>query len=115
MINLPRGPSISRVFEGSILVSTLFRRTGGSRSRRLTSAGSDRGSEPTRDAHLDELEKDSDEEDMAGTRKSGNEIIGLCNPLKRNALLLVAAISGLSYIPITTGSSREVKSNAKSR
>jgi len=41
------------------------------------------------------LEKGCDEEDMAGTRKSGNEIIGLCKPFKTPALLLEAAILGL--------------------
>lgn len=91
---IPRGPSISRVFGASSLVSIFFRFTGGSRSRRLTSAGSDRGSEPTRDAHREELENGCDvAEDMAGTRKSGNEMTDLCDNLKRPARLLVAAMS----------------------
>ena len=90
--DLPSGPSTSSTLGGSILVIFFFRFIGGSRSRRLTSAGSDKGAEPTRDAHLDELENGCDEKAMAETRKSGNDTIGLCSTLKSPAGLVVAAM-----------------------
>ena len=90
-------------------MTAFFLLTGGSRSRRLTSEGSDKSAEPTRDARGDELEKSRDvEEDIAGTRKSGNEAIGLCDTLKRCARLLVTAMSVPLYFD--NGAFREVKS-----
>lgn len=52
---------------------TFFLRTGGSRSRRCTSGGSDKGASPIRDAHLGVVVNDRVlyMGDSAGMRKSG--------------------------------------------
>ena len=74
-------------------MTVLLRLIGVSRSRRLTSAGSDKGAEPTRDAHREEVENGCDKEEaMAGTRNSGNDTMGLCSTFRRPARLLVAVM-----------------------
>ncbi len=83
----------------------------------MTSEGSDRGSEPIRDAHRDELEKGCDAgQDMAGMRKSGNDTAGLCDNFKKQARPLVVAMLRLWYSEAFDVQVRQTSEvNAKSR
>jgi len=79
----PKGPSISSIRGGSILV-TSFLVLGGSTSLRWTSGGTDTEAEPIREAHRGVLEKGLDvyRVDSAGTRKSGSNAIRLEEPAR---------------------------------
>lgn len=74
----PKGPSISNIRGGSILV-TSFLVLDGSISLRWTSGGTDTEAEPIREAHRNVLEKflDGCRVDSAGTKKSGSNAIRL--------------------------------------
>ena len=80
----------------------------------MTSEGSDRANEPTRDMHLDEPEKGCDDEDMVGIRKSGNETVGLRIAFERYARLLVAVMLVLWYLEHLLNGLKSVPSPAKS-
>ena len=73
----PKGPSISSILGGSTLLTSFFC-FGGSSSLRLTSAGSDKGAEPIREAHFGVLVKERERgAEKAGIRKSGRGTDGL--------------------------------------
>ena len=54
--HIPKGPTISNVFGGSVVVMFCFRLAGGSRNLRSTPSGSDKGALPIRDLHLEVVE-----------------------------------------------------------
>ena len=72
---LPRGPSISTVRRGLFLIRAFRFDMGGSKSRKSTSGGRDRGAMPIRDVHRKELLNGRVEERFAkaGIRNSGRE------------------------------------------
>lgn len=74
----PKGPSISNIRGGSILV-TSFLVLGGSTNLRWTSGGTDTEAEPIREAHREVLERSLDGYmvDSAGTKKSGSNAVRL--------------------------------------
>lgn len=96
----PKGPSISIIRGGSILV-TSFLVLGGSTSLRWTSGGTDTEAEPIREAHRDVLEKSLDEYtvDSAGTKKSGSNAVRLKELVRKRieeALAVMFTISAPS-------------------
>ena len=53
---IPKGPTISTIFGGSVVVMFCFRLAGGSRNLRSTPCGSDKGALPIRDLHPEVVE-----------------------------------------------------------
>ena len=90
----PSGPSTSRTRGGSILVTILLC-FGGSSNRRLTSAGTDTGAEPIREACRALLENGREglNVESAGTRKSGMVAVNVEYDLKKRKEDPLTAIS----------------------
>ena len=83
--SIPNGPSTSTVLGSSVFTKPFFRGGGGSRIRRLTSAGSDNGALPMRDLHFRELEKSLVEvaSGKEGIKHSRFAIELLCNTMAK--------------------------------